>query len=121
MTYQVSISPRYCRARLQLSKSQFRNKRSRADVIITVHPPTHQQLLKASRKMIFTLFQLTNQTRGIFHIKYCQAWVQVQGLSQISNKRPGPGACSYNCSSPPTHHQENFSEQNNIEISSCMN
>ena len=22
----------------------------------------------------------------------CQAWVQVQGLSQISNKRPGPGA-----------------------------
>ena len=25
---------------------------------------------------------------------YCQARVQVQGLSQISNKRPGPGACS---------------------------
>ena len=23
---------------------------------------------------------------------YCQARVQVQGLSQISNKRPGPGA-----------------------------
>ena len=26
---------------------------------------------------------------------YCQARVQVQGLSQISNMRPGPGACSY--------------------------
>ena len=34
----------------------------------------------------------------------CQARVQVQGLSQISNKRPGPGACSYNCNvtHPPT-------------------
>ena len=31
------------------------------------------------------------------HSVYCQARVQVQGLSQISNKRPGPGACSYNC------------------------
>ena len=28
---------------------------------------------------------------------FCQARVQVQGPSQISNKRPGPGACSYNC------------------------
>ena len=25
-------------------------------------------------------------------IEYCQARVQVKGLSQISNKRPGPGA-----------------------------
>ena len=33
----------------------------------------------------------------------CQARVQVQGLSQISNKRPGPGACSYNCN-VSTHH-----------------
>ena len=38
----------------------------------------------------------------------CQARVQVQGLSQISDKRPGPGACSYNCNvsthhPPPTH------------------
>ena len=39
---------------------------------------------------------------------YCQARVQVQGLSQIS-KRPGPGACSYNCMSPPpTTTQETF-------------
>ena len=30
-------------------------------------------------------------------LKYCQAQVQVQGLSQISNKRPGPGAWLYNC------------------------
>ena len=54
---------------------------------------------------------------------HCQAWVQVQGLSQIS-KRPGPGACSYNCNVSTTtthHHPWNFSEQNNIEISSCMN
>ena len=37
-------------------------------------------------------------------IQNCQAWVQVQGLSQIS-KRPGPGACSYNCNvSTTTHH-----------------
>ena len=41
---------------------------------------------------------------------YCQARVQVQGLSQISNKRPGPGACSYNCN--VTHPPENFSEHN---------
>ena len=33
---------------------------------------------------------------------YCQARVQVQGLSQIS-KRPGHGACSYNCN-VSTHH-----------------
>ena len=33
----------------------------------------------------------------VFSSTYCQARVQVQGLSQISNKRPGPGACSYNC------------------------
>ena len=32
---------------------------------------------------------------------YWQARVQVQGLSQISNKRPGPGAWFYNCMSPP--------------------
>jgi len=52
-----------------LSKSQFRNKRSRADVIISVHPPpptTHQQLLKASGMIVFTLIQLTNQMRDIY-------------------------------------------------------
>ena len=27
---------------------------------------------------------------------YCQAWVQVLGLSQISNKRPGPGGIILN-------------------------
>ena len=32
---------------------------------------------------------------SLAHLKYCQARFQVQGLSQISNKRPGPGACSY--------------------------
>ena len=51
----------------------------------------------------------------------CQARVQVQGLSQISNKRLGPGACSYNCNVTHHHHPYNFSEQNNIEISSCVN
>ena len=35
---------------------------------------------------------------------FCQARVQVQGLSQISNKRPGPGACSYNCNVSTTTH-----------------
>ena len=50
--------------------------------------------------------------------RYCQARVQVQGLSQIS-KSPGPGAWLYNCNA--THHPPNFSEQNNIEISSSMN
>ena len=59
---------------------------------------------------------------SLAHLKYCQARFQVQGLSQISNKRPGPGACSYNCNATHHHHHpENFSEQNNIEISSCMN
>ena len=50
------------------------------------------------------------------NLMYCQARVQVQGLSQIS-KRPGPGACSY-IISPPTHPSlpENFSEQNKIEF-----
>ena len=35
----------------------------------------------------------------------CQARVQVQGLSQISNKRHGPGACSYNCNVTITAYQ----------------
>ena len=56
-------------------------------------------------------------------VLWWQARVQVQGLSQISNKRPGPGACYYNCNvstTTTTHPPPNFSEQNNIEISSCM-
>ena len=45
---------------------------------------------------------------GIFKgFQYCQARVQVQGLSQIS-KRPGPGACSYNCNVPTTTHHKTF-------------
>ena len=56
---------------------------------------------------------------NIVWIQDCQAQVQVQGLFQIS-KRPGPEACSYNCNAT-THHPGDFSEQNNIEISSCMN
>ena len=39
---------------------------------------------------------------SLAHLKYCQARFQVQGLSQISNKRPGPGACSYNCNATTT-------------------
>ena len=55
-------------------------------------PLTHKDLKnKLIQKMLSNFFFL-----------YCQAWVQVQGLSQISNKRPGPGACSYNCN--VTHH-----------------
>ena len=53
---------------LLLAKSQFRNKRSRADALISVpQPPTHHpQLLKADGMTIFTLIQLTNQMRDIY-------------------------------------------------------
>ena len=55
--------------KIQLSKSQFRYERSRADAIITVHHHhQQQQLLKSGRMMIFTLFQLTNKTKDIFHL-----------------------------------------------------
>ena len=43
----------------QLSRSQFRNKRSRADVIISLHPPTtHPKLFKANIRQIIALYQL---------------------------------------------------------------
>ena len=55
----------------------------------------------ACRLKLRTLFVL-------LHKQNCQARVQVQGLSQISNKRSGPGAWLYNCNChppppPPTH------------------
>ena len=59
---------------VQPSKSQFRNKRSIADLKISVHyhhPPAHQQqLLKAGRMRSFTFFQLTIQTNDIFHLNF---------------------------------------------------
>ena len=55
-------------------------------------------LYSSSHSLSISLMTISSQ--------YCQARVQVQDLSQISNKRPGPGACSYNCNvthPPPTH------------------
>ena len=40
--------------------SQFRNKRSRAEVVITAHPTTHNFL----KLVVFTFFQLMNNTKS---------------------------------------------------------
>ena len=49
-----------------LSKSQFRNKRSRADIKISLHNH-HNQLLKASEMIVFTLIQLKKPNERYFY------------------------------------------------------
>ena len=60
---------------IQLAKTQLRNKRSWADIIIQIYNSLtktansltifHPYVFKAGRKIVFTLYQLTNQTKDI--------------------------------------------------------
>ena len=56
---------------------------------------------------IIWLLHYYNCFNFVFAIQQFDHKVQVQGLSQIF-KRPGPGACSYICLSPPTTHHKTF-------------
>ena len=102
-----SLPPGLCHPPSPPSFSLYPNSRCTNTITVSIVVPFRTCLI----------FMETEKYCG----RNCQARVQVQGLSQISNKRPGPGACSYNCNVSTTTHPLNFSEQNNIEISSCMN
>ena len=67
-----------CRARLlllsaQVSKFHFQSLNSEtkgAELMLKSQCTHHPQLLKAGSMMFFTLIQLTNQTKDIFHLKF---------------------------------------------------
>ena len=65
-------------------------------------------LARGDKLTLFYILPPENRRPGLCSNLYCQAWVQVQGLSQISNKRPGPGAWSYNCNVSTTTTQKTF-------------
>ena len=67
-------------------KDSIQKKRSRADAIIQMHPPptTTPQLFKAGRRLVFTLFQLTNYMRNISMTFWMNFQVTFQFTFQIS-------------------------------------